>query len=192
MIETAGTKLPTTSYAVLGMLSFGQELSGYDLMKAIESSVGFFWSPAKSQVYAELRRLVAAGYATEREVTQETRPDKRLYVITPAGEEALGAWLTEDDPEPEAFRSTFLMRLFFGHRMSQEQVTRQVRAFRAYNEAMLARFRGIEQQIREQAPQQLHDYPHLTLTYGIAHSEAILDWCDQTLKELGKKKGGKG
>jgi DNA-binding PadR family transcriptional regulator len=173
------------------MLSFGQELSGYDLMKAIEGSVAFFWSPAKSQVYAELRRLVAAGYATERQVEQEARPDKRMYSITPQGEEALGAWLTAEDPEPETFRSTFLMRLFFGHRVSREQVAEGVRVYRAYSERMLEGYRGIEQQIREQAPEQMHDYPHLTLTYGIAHSEAMLRWCDETLKELGKRKGGR-
>lgn len=184
--------LPTTAYAVLGMLTFAEEgISGYDVLKAVESSVGFFWSPAKSQVYAELRRLLAAGYATEREVQQEGRPDKRLYAITPAGEEALAAWLTSEDPEPEAFRSTFLMRLFFGHRMSREQVARLVSGFRAYNEGMLARFRAIEEDIRSSSPKSLRGYPHATLRYGIAHTEAILRWCDQTLEDIGSKKGGR-
>ena len=191
MTQKPGTKLPTTSYAVLGMLSFGRELSGYDLMKAIEGSVAFFWSPAKSQVYAELRRLVAAGCASERLVEQEARPDKRMYAITPQGEEALGEWLTADDPEPDGFRSTFLMRLFFGHRLSPEQAAARVCAYRDYSEAMLERYRDIETQIREQAPGQLNDYPHLTLTYGIAHSESMIRWCDETLKQLEKRKGGK-
>jgi DNA-binding PadR family transcriptional regulator len=83
--DGAGRKLPATSYAILGLLTFGQELSGYDLGKVVEQSIGFFWTPAKSQVYGELRRLVAVGYATGREVEQSGRPDKRLYAITPDG-----------------------------------------------------------------------------------------------------------
>ena len=43
--------------AVLGLLADG-ERSGYDLLKAIERSVGFFWTPAKSQLYALLPKLV--------------------------------------------------------------------------------------------------------------------------------------
>src|SRR3990172_6975272 len=85
-------KAPDTAYGVLGMLTFGQ-MSGYDLTKAIEGSIGFFWAPAKSQLYAELRRLVTLGWAREREVEQTDRPDKRIYTITPAGEGALRTWL---------------------------------------------------------------------------------------------------
>ena len=78
-----GEALPTTAYAVLGLLTFG-EMSGYDLKRMANQSIRyFFWSPASSQIYSELRRLKSLGYATEREVAQERRPDKRLYQITP-------------------------------------------------------------------------------------------------------------
>src|SRR5919106_3112715 len=75
---------PTTSYAVLGLLTFG-EMSGYDITKVAEQSIGFFFTPAKSQIYSELRRLVSLGYSTEREVEQDRLPDKRLYRITERG-----------------------------------------------------------------------------------------------------------
>jgi DNA-binding PadR family transcriptional regulator len=42
--------LPVTSYAVLGLLTYG-ERSGYDLTKLVEQSIGFFFTPAKSQIY---------------------------------------------------------------------------------------------------------------------------------------------
>ena len=80
--------LPATSYAILGLLTFG-EMSGYDLMKLAAQSVAYFWTPAKSQIYGELKRLVEAGFATAREVAQHQRPDKRLFRITPEGEWAL-------------------------------------------------------------------------------------------------------
>ncbi|MGH9169144.1 MAG: PadR family transcriptional regulator, partial [Acidimicrobiia bacterium] len=76
--EQEGATLPTTSFAVLGLLTFGEH-SGYELHQLVEQSIGFFLTPAKSQIYAELRRLVSLGYAVEREVEQDRRPDKRVY-----------------------------------------------------------------------------------------------------------------
>ena len=44
---TDRTRLPTTSYAVLGLLSFRGAMSGYDLKKWSDFSLRFFfWSPA--------------------------------------------------------------------------------------------------------------------------------------------------
>ena len=54
--------LPATAWAVLGELSFGRELSGYDIKKWADASLRFFyWSPAISQIYRELRRLEDAN-----------------------------------------------------------------------------------------------------------------------------------
>ncbi|MFI8792971.1 hypothetical protein [Streptomyces sp. NPDC055105] len=50
--------LPPTAWAVLGLLSFPGERTGYELKKWADASLRFFyWSPAISQIYAELRRL---------------------------------------------------------------------------------------------------------------------------------------
>ena len=65
MAKSPGDKqLPTTAYAVLGLVSFG-ETSGYDLKQFADRSINyFFWSPATSQIYAELRRLKSLGYVS--------------------------------------------------------------------------------------------------------------------------------
>ena len=66
-------ELTTTEAVALGVLAEG-ERSGYDLLKRVESSVGHIWSPAKSQLYAVLPRLVEAGLARRRMVRQATVP----------------------------------------------------------------------------------------------------------------------
>src|SRR5215813_14673456 len=86
--------LSDTEYAVLGLLTFG-ERSGYELDKLTQRSIGYFWRPAKSKIYAILPRLVERGLATVTSVVQERRPDKQLYAITPAGEQALSDWLDD-------------------------------------------------------------------------------------------------
>ena len=63
--------LPATSWAVLGMLAFDEELSGYELKKWADHSLRFFfWSPAISNIYGELKRLQRLGYVVAREVTK--------------------------------------------------------------------------------------------------------------------------
>jgi len=106
---------PTTSYILLGMLS-SQEMSGYDLKQQLDKSLYTCYdSPAKSQIYGELRRLTQQGWATVMDVTQTHRPDKRVYRITPAGRAALQQWLVSPDVESDGFKSPLLLRLFFGH-----------------------------------------------------------------------------
>ncbi|HWQ02758.1 MAG TPA: PadR family transcriptional regulator, partial [Gaiellaceae bacterium] len=62
----------STEVAVLGLLTGGEQ-SGYDLLRSAERSVGFFWTPAKTQLYAILKKLVDHGYATARHVRQTDR-----------------------------------------------------------------------------------------------------------------------
>ena len=79
MSQQKSTKLSGTANAVLGLLSFGTELSGYDLKKWADHSLSlFFWSPASSQIYAELRRLEAPGYVTSRQVPEAPGADARV------------------------------------------------------------------------------------------------------------------
>lgn len=83
--------LPATSWAVLGMLTFGEELTGNDLKKWADWSVGFFyWSPSISQVYAELKKLESIGFVESRVVSEPGVRGKRLYSITQSGTDASG------------------------------------------------------------------------------------------------------
>ena len=44
--------LAATSWALLGMMSYEEEVSGYDLKKWIDWSVDlYYWSPSYSQIY---------------------------------------------------------------------------------------------------------------------------------------------
>lgn len=174
-------RLPTTSYAVLGLLADCGEISGYDLSKVVGRSVGFFLTPAKSHIYAELRRLVSLGHATERKVEQDKRPDKTLYRITDAGRRALAAWLNHEEVEPDEIRSPFLAKLFFGRHTEPEALLRQVHRYRTEARERLEVFQGIEKQIKESEEAR---FPYLTLRAGLAHTRAAIRWADQVIAEL--------
>lgn len=187
MLETTGAgsseSLPTTTFAILGLLTFG-ERSGYDLTKLVNRSVGFFWSPAKSQIYAELRRLVVLGFATEREVAQRDRPDKRLYRITERGTEALRAWLERSDEEPESYKSPFLVKVFFGHLMDRGTFVRRMREYRAQAEEGLATLREVDRQI---AGDPEAEFQYFVLRAGLQHVRATIRWIDEVLRQVARE-----
>jgi PadR family transcriptional regulator, regulatory protein AphA len=172
--------LPVTSYAVLGLLTYG-ERSGYDLTKLVEQSIGFFFTPAKSQIYAELKRLVSLGYASEREVEQERRPDKRVYSITRQGEGALRGWLEGPDVPPDEIKSTFMVKLFFGNHMSREAVLDQLEEARRQAREELEQLETIEKVIRDEDGL---FYPYLTLKCGLKYARAQIRWAEETIREV--------
>ena len=63
--------------------------SGYDLVKRFKAGLGYFWNAKHQQVYQELKKLSEAGWLAFAEETQETRPDKKVYRLTPAGHSEL-------------------------------------------------------------------------------------------------------
>jgi hypothetical protein len=53
-------ELTTTSYIVLGLLSFSGPATPYDLKQMVAATVGHFWSLPHSQLYSEPTRLARA------------------------------------------------------------------------------------------------------------------------------------
>ena len=183
--EQEKSGLPTTSFAVLGLLTFGEH-SGYELHQLVEQSIGFFLTPAKSQIYAELRRLVSLGYAVEREVEQDRRPDKRVYRITPSGRRALREWLEEAEVGPDEIKSPFLVKVFFGARMDRQALLSQLREARREAREQLDQLKVIEDAIKDQ--DELF-FPYLTLKSGLAHTRASIRWADEVIKDLEAREG---
>lgn len=106
--------LPTTSYALLGLLSFDEELTGYQLQRRAAASLRhFFWSPAMSQIYAELRRLEQLDLVAHR-TTPGTRP-RRVFRITDAGRQELRRWVADGPGEPLVLKHLTCLRIFYGH-----------------------------------------------------------------------------
>jgi len=180
--------LPTTSYILLGMLS-SQERSGYDLKLLLDKQVHHvYWSPAKSQIYGELRRLEQAGLTTMTEVEQTNRPDKRLYRITPAGREALQQWLANPDVEPDVFKSPLLLHLFFGHLLPRQVLIAQLERRQQKLTAELQGYEKREQEVHDsmQASGAEANLPFLLLTLQYQRSilQAALQWTTEAVAQL--------
>jgi PadR family transcriptional regulator, regulatory protein AphA len=174
--------LSDTELAVLGLLRFG-ERSGYELDKLAHRSIGYFWRPAKSKIYAILPRLVEHGLATSKPVAQERRPDKQLYTITPAGEEALRGWLDVAEGDLTESRG-LLLKLFFGDHAHSESLKAQVLERKRIAEVKLAELEEIERGIDREGD----FFPYLTLLHGLDVTRATIGWTERVLKLLDRER----
>ena len=75
-------------------------MSGYDLAKNFDASIGFFWRASHQQIYRELGRLREKGYVTSDEVSQDGKPNRIIHTITPTGKRALRAWSKKPAKHP--------------------------------------------------------------------------------------------
>lgn len=108
--------LPATSWAVLGILSFDAELSGYDIKRWADQSLAFFyWAPSQSQIYTELRRLERLGLAVSRVEQTHAAKSRRLYRITNLGGESMRRWADEVPAEPVVLKHSHILRLWAAH-----------------------------------------------------------------------------
>lgn len=166
---------------MLGLLTDG-ERSGYDLLRLAERSVGFFWTPAKTQLYAVLRRLVEHGYATVRHVRQQQRPDKYLYKITPLGRERLREGL--EHVGSNVNRNPLELKIFFGDHRPLGAVVADLEAIRDSAREHLARLEDIERTFDHER----YLFPYLTLLRGKATAKADVEWATKCLELLRKKR----
>ena len=173
------TGLSDTEYAVLGLLTFGKR-SGYELDKLAQRSIGYFWRPAKSKIYAILPRLMARGLVTSTSVAQARRPDKQVYRLTPSGRRAFKAWLDSSEPPRGVARDGLLLKLFFGANADLDALRAQVARRRERALQQLAELEAIEGTIDRDED----FFPYLTLLHGLEDARSTIAWADRALDEL--------
>ncbi|WP_029088160.1 PadR family transcriptional regulator [Brevibacterium album] len=177
-------------HSILGLLSI-KPMSGYELKRVIDESVGHFWTADQSQIYRTLAGLVDEGLASRRTVVQDQRPNLHLHSTTEEGLAELDRWLASPLKTTVA-REPFLARLFFASRMPVEGVQKLLDTRRQEVSAQLAALKAISisaadadgsDEIAEATPV-ARTLRLATLANGIAHARTELDWLDATEQQL--------
>jgi len=99
-------------HALLGVLK-DRPLTGYDLVRQFQGTLGFLWSAPQSQIYPELRRMEAAGLVTATVAPRGQRAQKRIYSVTDDGMAELRRWATDFMPLPAQRDPVHLKAAFF-------------------------------------------------------------------------------
>lgn len=174
-------ELPVTSFALLGLLSFGdEELTGYELKQRADITMRFYWvAPAMSQVYSELKRLhehrlvrvTGSGRATRYRLSARGRRVLHEWSATPAG---FPVW-----------KHPVALRLMIGHASDQETLRGMLTA---YLEELVTS-RADLQEVRTMlsaadAPGETYHFPGLVADWGLAHFDSEREITEKTLRRL--------
>jgi len=169
-------------HAILGFLS-EKPGSGYDLKtRCFDSAAAPFWSADQAQIYRTLDRLQKARFVSATRRRQTGKPDRKVYEITHAGSEMLGAWLAEATPLPSP-RDPFFLQLYFGAALADDALHDLLSQRRAFHQARLDSLRaGSAQLAQDHAADPRTMTLRLTAYDGaIARERATVDWLDDCI-----------
>ncbi|MFL0275602.1 PadR family transcriptional regulator [Mycobacterium sp. SMC-19] len=169
-----------TGWALLGMLSGGDELSGYDIKKWFNWTIRFFYSsPAYSQIYSELKRLEQQRLVTSR-VDAGVR-SRRMYKITDSGLTAVTRWANDEPVEPPSLKHNPLMRVILGHLMNPGRLRDVLTAHVAHAEQM---HRAAATEARWAAEEPAWSYARLALRWSEDYYAAERELALRMIKDL--------
>jgi DNA-binding PadR family transcriptional regulator len=166
-------ELPVTSYALLGLLTFGDELTGYELKQRADRTLRFYWvAPAMSQIYSELGRLTERGLV---EPTTRDGEGRRTtsYRITAAGRAALRDWMAESPVGFPVLKHTVLLRLLIGHATEPERITKMLEGYVDELAGALDDLQQVRESLRgADEPGQPFHYPSVVADWGLDYFAA--------------------
>lgn len=172
-------------HLLLGLLK-DAPLSGYDLYKATQTTIHLFWTCDQSQIYRALYRMTEAGWLAVEVIHQTDNPDKKLYHLTEAGQQALHAWLVtplEEGPPREAW----LGQIFFGDALPTDEILSLLRLYEDYLQAQIAEFTALSDNFRRLPPNGAPPrwfFRLATLDYGLARHRFELDWITRLREQI--------
>ncbi|HEX6525094.1 MAG TPA: PadR family transcriptional regulator [Streptosporangiaceae bacterium] len=148
---------------------------GYELKLALEQTFGEAYpSPNIGQIYVTLKRLEQDGLVRSQDVEQTTRPNKRVYELTPAGREALNNWVQEPSDGPRV-RDDFFTKLILAPMAGLADRMELINSQRRH-------YLGIMRTLTGLAP--THAAARLLIEGAILHLQADLDWLERCQEEL--------
>ena len=176
-------------HALLGLLSY-HPMTGYELKQFFDSSVQHFWNAELSQIYPTLKTLEDNGYVEKHVEVQESRPNRKVYEITPHGREEMARWLREPSM-PADMRDPFLIKIFFGTEVPLEDVLVLLRR-QMEEQQMIMGYADtvLRDRINKHAKSEQHGdarqalFWTLTLEMAIAYRRAYIEWCVRSMHLL--------
>lgn len=159
------------------------DLSGYELARDFESSMGFFWHASHQQIYQELHKLAEKSWLNKREVYQHGKPNKIVYGLTGVGRKALADWVFSAT-KTQAGKDELVIKLY---NLSADNAAHLSAEIAGRREQMMRQL-----YVYEKVRLQLYGDPkslptrskgaYLALIRGLGQGQQFLAWCDEALE----------
>ena len=175
--------------AILACLT-ERPMTGYELAKTFDSSIGFFWKADHQQIYRELSKLRDRGYIQGREVVQTGKPNKLIYTLTPEGRTALRHWAARPSTPP-SIKDDLLVRLHALDSIDIEPMRTDLMDRLEHHRDRHANYeRILKKRFPEGTASGVLDLGNLLLLQlGARHEQMVADFCEEALEALSVMSG---
>jgi DNA-binding PadR family transcriptional regulator len=169
--------------AILACLT-ERPMTGYELAKTFDASIGFFWKADHQQIYRELSKLRDRGHVQGREVVQSGKPNKLVYTLTPEGRAALRHWAARPS-SPASMKDDLLVRLYALDSVDVEPLRDDLMARLEHHRDRLARYERLLNKRFPQGTAAPADTGKLLLLHmGLRHERSVAEWCEEAIDAL--------
>lgn len=159
-------------------------MTGYELAKTFDTSIGFFWRASHQQIYRELQQLRGDGLVTSKDVIQTDRPNKTIYTITKKGLDHIRSWSRELNERPP-LRDNMLLKLYALDRIDLEALAREIADRLDKHRARLALYERILAKRYQDQPLDVRATGRLLgLKAGLTTERGYLAWCEEALATI--------
>jgi DNA-binding PadR family transcriptional regulator len=174
--------------AILACLT-ERPMTGYELAKTFDSSIGFFWKADHQQIYRELAKLRERGHIQGREVVQTGKPNKLVYTLTSEGKAAFRHWAARPST-PASIKDDLLIRLYALDAVDIEPLRADLMARLEHHRDRYERYERILKKrfpLNAASPADLGKL--LGLRIGMRYERMVAEWCDEAVTALAAIQG---
>ncbi len=169
--------------AILACLT-ERPMSGYELAKTFDSSLGFFWKADHQQIYRELTRLRDRGHIQGREVVQSGKPNKLVYTLTPEGRAAFRHWGARPSV-PASIKDDLLVRLYALDSVDIEPLRTDLMARLEHHRDRFTRYeRILNKRFPDGTATPADTGKLLGLRMGMRYERSVAEWCEEAIDAL--------
>ena len=166
------------------VLLMERPMTGYELAKTFDASIGFFWRADHQQIYRELTRLRDRGHVQGREVVQSGKPNKLVYTLTAEGRVALRQWAARPSVV-SSIKDDLLVRLYALDSIDIEPLRADLMARLEYHRDQYKRYERILKKRFPDGTALPADMGKLLgLRMGLRYQRAVSEWCEEALQTL--------
>lgn len=165
----------------LGMLMQGR-MSGYDIKKITEQTIGIFYTMSYGSLYPALKRLVNEGLVFEEE-TNDSK-NKKLYEITEKGQQQFIAWLREP---LKSSKREYMVKVFFYDYLDEETRLLNLADYQRSIERQLEQMKAVQTIVAKELEQlenkDQYYYRVSTMHYGMNFFHMENEWLKKIMNK---------
>lgn len=169
------------NYVILGLL-MEAPMSGYDLKKVAEQTIGMFFKMSYGNLYPTLKALTKAGEITEQE-TQNSK-NKKIYTLTDQGKTSFVKWLAEP---LQSNKKEYMVKIFFYDYLDEETRHTNLRTYQTQTYRKMMEMKGLQNIVNEELAsipnKEDYYYRVSTMYYGLQFYEMELAWLNKIIEK---------